>query len=68
MYFLLAISMVAIPLLLVQWAYMKWVGVTKEATHHKSSDYVDEAFKMNFIQGKVNKYKRLLKRDSLFYC
>ncbi|WP_278475590.1 hypothetical protein [Turicibacter sanguinis] len=55
MYFLLVILMVAIPLLLVQWAYMKWVGVTKEATHHKSSDYVDEAFKMNFIQGKVNK-------------
>lgn len=55
MYFLLAILMVAIPLLFVQWAYMKWVGVTKEAAHHKSSDYVDEAFKLNFIQSKVKR-------------
>ncbi|MDO4925787.1 MAG: hypothetical protein Q3980_09005 [Turicibacter sp.] len=60
MQILIALLLIGLTFGLVQYFYIKWTGLDKEARHHKNSDYLDEDFKMNFIKKKVEdktKYK-----------
>ncbi|MGL4336946.1 MAG: hypothetical protein ACRCST_08615 [Turicibacter sp.] len=54
MKYLAAIILTCVPLCVVQYIYLRWFDGTSEPKHHKNSDYIDEGFKMNFIEKKVD--------------
>lgn len=50
---LLLIVIACLPVVLLQWAYIRLTDQVKTPKHHKNSDYIDESFKFTFNEKRV---------------
>lgn len=50
---LLAIIIACLPIVLLQWAYIKLTNQVQLPKHHSNSDYIDESFKFTFNEKRV---------------
>lgn len=58
MYLILGLLIVCVPLIIVQWGYAKWINAFREPKIHKDDSYIDDSFKMNFIEKKVEEKEK----------